>query len=56
MLVKLQAQEDLAIAERSHIGAIADYNISLARLAQITGTVLQFHHVKSSVLQLTESN
>lgn len=54
MLVKLQAQEDLAIAERSLARAIADYNVSLARLAQITGTVLQFHHVKSSVLQLNE--
>ena len=54
MLVKLQAQEELATAERSHIRAIADYNVSLTRLAQITGTVLQFHHVKSSVLQLTE--
>ena len=49
MLVKLQAQEDLANAARSHVRSIADYNVSLARLAQITGTVLQFHHVRSSM-------
>lgn len=53
MLVKLQAQEDLANAKRSHVRTIADYNVSLARLAQITGTVLEFHNVKPSMLKLT---
>ncbi len=53
MLVKLQAQEDLANAKRSHVRSIANYNVSLARLAQITGTVLEFHNVKPSMLKLT---
>ncbi len=56
MLVKLQAQEDLANAARSHVRSIVDYNVSLARLAQITGTVLQFHHVQSSIPALTAND
>ena len=49
LLVKLQAQEDLANAQRSKIRAAVDYNVSLARLAQSSGTVLQLHRVQSAL-------
>jgi len=43
--VKLQAQEALATAQRAHMSAVVDYNLALAKLAQITGSVLQVHQV-----------
>jgi outer membrane protein TolC len=49
LLVKLQAQEVLADAERSEIRAIVEFNTSLARLAQALGTVLELHQVKTSM-------
>jgi len=49
LLVKLQSQEDLADSQRAEIRATVDYNISLARLAQTTGTVLQLHHVQAAL-------
>jgi len=49
LLVKLQAQEVLANAQRSEIRAIVDLNISLVQLAQISGTVLVLHQVSSSL-------
>ncbi len=49
LLVKLQAQEVLAGAERSEIQAIVEFNTALARLAQAMGTVLELHQVKSSL-------
>ena len=49
LLVKLQAQGALADAQRAEIKAIADFNISLARLAQTTGTVLELHQVSASL-------
>jgi hypothetical protein len=45
LLVKLQAQDSLAQAQRAHARAIAEYNIALAQLAQTTGRVLQLHEV-----------
>lgn len=49
LLVKLQAQEILAQAQRAEANAIAEFNISLAELAQTTGTVLQLHRVSTSL-------
>jgi hypothetical protein len=44
--VKLQAQESLATARRARMGAVVDYNVALAELAQTTGRVLQVHQVE----------
>ncbi|MCP4452508.1 MAG: TolC family protein [Planctomycetes bacterium] len=43
--VKLQAQESLATAQRARVGAVVEYNVALAQLAQITGHVLGVHQV-----------
>jgi len=56
LLVKLQAQGALADAQRAEIKAIADFNISLARLAQTTGTVLELHQVSTSLPVISGSN
>ena len=56
LLVKLQAQETLANAQREEIKAIADFNISLAELAQTTGTVLEMHQVQASLPIVTEQD
>jgi outer membrane protein len=47
LLVKLQAQAALADAQRAEIKAIADFNISLAELAQTMGTVLELRQVST---------
>ena len=49
LLVKLQAQETLANAQRAEIKAVADFNISLVQLARILGTVLELHQVQISL-------
>lgn len=49
LLVKLQAQETLSNAERAVIKAITDYNISLVRLAQSMGTVLDMRYVRKAL-------
>jgi len=49
LLVKLQAQDILAQAQRAEINAIVGFNISWAQLAQTTGTVLELHQVKTSI-------
>jgi len=49
LLVKLQAQEALANAQQSEIRAIVNFNISLAQMARISGTVLELHQVSSSL-------
>lgn len=49
LLVKLQAQEILATAERAQIQAIVEFNVSLARLAQTLGTILELHQVRTSL-------
>jgi outer membrane protein TolC len=56
LLVKLQAQEVLAAAERSEIQAIVEFNTALARLAQAMGTVLELHQVKTSLPAGPEEN
>ena len=49
LLVKLQAQESLADAERAEAQAITDYNTAIVDLAVATGTVLEMPRVKSSI-------
>jgi outer membrane protein len=49
LLVKLQAQAALADAQRAEIKAIADFNISLAELAQTMGTVLELRQVSTAL-------
>jgi outer membrane protein TolC len=56
LLVKLQAQESLASAERAEIKAITDYNISQVRLAQAMGTVLDMRYVQKALPEGTEHN
>jgi len=56
LLVKLQAQESLAIAERAEIKAITDYNVSLVRLAQSMGTVLDMRYVRKALPEGTGHN
>ena len=49
LLLKLQAQETLAIAQRSEIAAVVDFNTALATLAQATGTVLEMHQIQTAL-------
>ena len=49
LLVKLQAQEDLARSEQAEQQAIVDYNIALVELARATGTVLELYPVKKAM-------
>ncbi len=54
LLVKLQAQGALADAEMAEIKAVADFNISLAQLAQTTGTVLELRQVSTALPIVSE--
>lgn len=54
LLVKLQAQSALANAQRAHIKAIADFNISMAELAQTMGTVLELRQVSTALPVISE--
>jgi len=54
LLVKLEAQETLSNAQRAEIKAITDYNISLVRLAQATGTVLDMRYIRNALPQDNE--
>ena len=56
LLVKLQAQGALADAQRAEIKAIVDFNISLAQLAQTTGTVLELNQVSASLPAISGRN
>ena len=49
LMVKLQAQESLASAQRAEIKSIVDYNIALTRVAQTTSTVLDMRYVQNSI-------
>lgn len=54
LLVKLQAQGALADAQLAQIKAVADFNISLAQLAQTTGTVLELRQVSAALPFVSE--
>jgi outer membrane protein TolC len=49
LLVKLQAQQDLAEAQRAEVRAIVEFNIATAELAQATGTVLKLNEVRAGL-------
>lgn len=49
LLVKLQAQENLADAESAQQRAIINYNIALVELAEAGGTVLELYPVKNAL-------
>lgn len=53
LLVKLQAQEILAQAERAENAAVAEFNIALSELAQATGTVLDLRRIEQSLSSIT---
>lgn len=48
LLVKLQAQESLASARQGSMEAIAQFNISLTELAEVTGSVLELHNIRAA--------
>ena len=52
LLVKLQAQESLAGAQRSEIKAITEFNSAIVQLAQATGTVLGLHRIQASLEEI----
>lgn len=56
LLVKLQAQETLANAQRAETRAIVDFNISLVQLAKTLGTVLELHQVETSLPTVSDNN
>ncbi len=56
LLVKLQAQAALADAQRAEIKAIADFNISLAELAQTMGTVLELRQVSPALPAISKEH
>ncbi len=55
LLVKLQAQETYAQAQRGEIGAIVELNIALAELAQAAGTILDLRMVEASLSSVLQS-
>ncbi len=56
LMVKLQAQAALADAQRAEIKAIADFNISLAELAQAMGTVLELRQVSPALPAISKEH
>lgn len=56
LLLKLQAQEFLANAQIAEIRAIADYNIALAEMSRIMGTVLELHLIEPVQSENTETD
>ena len=55
LLVKLQAQETLAQAERAENSALVEFNVALAELAQATGTVLNLRQMEASLSSIIEA-
>ena len=53
LLVKLQAQETLAQAERAENSAVTQFNIAVAELAQATGTVFDLNRIEASLSALS---
>ena len=49
LLVKLQAQESLANAQRAHIKAVVDFNNAIVQIAETKGMVLQLNQVRMSM-------
>ncbi len=55
LLVKLQAQETYAQAQRAEVNAIAGFNIALADLARAAGTILDLRMVEASLSSVVEN-
>ena len=55
LLVKLQAQETYAQAQRAEVSAIVELNIALAELAQAAGTILDLRMVEASLSSVMQS-
>jgi len=49
LLVKLQAQESLAEAERARARAVTEFNAATVQLARATGTVLRLHRIRTTL-------
>jgi len=56
LLVKLQAQEALASAQRAEIRSVVDFSISQAQLSQVLGTVLELNQVSDSLQLVSNDN
>jgi outer membrane protein len=55
LLVKLQAQETYAQAQRAQVSAVVELNIGLAELAQAAGTILDLRMVEGSLSSVVEN-
>ena len=53
LLVKLQAQQDLAQARLAEAKAVTDFNVAIAELAQAGGTVLELHRIQNALEKIT---
>jgi outer membrane protein TolC len=53
LLVKLQAQDTYAQTRRAEANALAEFGISQAELARVTGTVLRMHRVENALTAVT---
>jgi outer membrane protein len=56
MLLKLQAQEFLANSKIAEIRAVADYNVAIAELSRITGTILELRLIESKLPANIDNN
>lgn len=55
LLVKLQAQDTYAQAQRAEVNALVELNIALAELAQAAGTILDMQMVAASLSSVVEN-
>jgi outer membrane protein len=54
LLVELQAQDTYAQAQRATVGALIEFNVALAELAQATGTVFELHRLEDALTTITQ--
>jgi outer membrane protein len=54
LLVKLQAQETYAQAQRAEVSATVEFNIAVAELAQAAGTILDMRMVEASLSSVVQ--
>ncbi len=56
MLLILQAQEFLANSKIAEIRAVTDYNIAIAELSRITGTILELRLIETKLSESIDNN
>ena len=56
LLVKLQAQETHAQAQRAEVNAMAEFNVAMAELAQATGTVFDLQAMEASLSTVVDTS